>query len=254
MKPIRAASALGRRYHMRPTPANHPLAKAPRVAPQVGELPPSVDMSPLFPGIRDQGQEGACTGFATAGLRETLWGSSTGQKLDHRLSPAYLYARTRMAEGTFPFDDGATMADEFAVLSGFGVCPEDDLKYTGDPAEGPTPLCDAAAVAYRVGEPLRVDRSTPDSVKAVLAAGMPVGISIPVYQSFEATGWDGVVALPNAAKEALLGGHGLFLMGYDSRGYLGANSWNTTWGDHGFFHMPYGWEQVWWEAWCAAKA
>lgn len=255
MRPLRAKSILGRRYGYRPSPATHPVAlRAFRPPLKIGATPEAVDLSAWFPGIRDQGQEGACTGFATAAFREVLHGSSAQQKLDHRLSPAYLYARTRMAEGSFPSDSGACMCDEFAVLQAYGVCPEEDLPYDADPSEAPTPICDAAAVPMRIGQPMTVDRSSSEAIKTVLAAGMPIGIGIPVFQSFESPGAGGMLTMPDPLKEALLGGHGLCVMGYDATGWLVANQWGTSWGGSGWCWMPFGYERFWWEAWTASMA
>lgn len=215
--------------------------------------PPSVDLSPLFAGIRDQAGEGACTGMSTAAVREILWGSAHGKMLDTRLAPAYLYARTRIAEGSFPRDAGACMADEFAVLQGFGVCPEIDMPYDADPTERPSNVADAAAPAFRIDQPATVDMLNTDAVKQVLAAGMPIGIAIPCYQSFEDCGSDGVLTIPDTDREALLGGHGLCICGYDTarKAWRGINSWGTGFGDHGYFWMPEAYGSLIWEAWTA---
>ena len=51
---------------------------------------------------------------------------------------------------------------------------------------------------------------------------------------------------PNTKVEALLGGHAVCLVGYDDNfkntrnGYfIAKNSWGPTWGDKGYFYMPY---------------
>jgi C1A family cysteine protease len=243
-----------RRYGLRPSNALHPMvlrARTPTVP--AGPLPPSMDLTALFAGIRNQGAEGSCTGMSTAACREILWGSKHGSILNTRLSPAYLYARTRIAEGSFPADRGASMADEFAVLQAFGVCPEKDMPYDEDPTEMPGNVADVAAVAFRCGTPCSVDMTDPTKAKTVLAAGMPIGIGVPVYDSFEHVGPDGVLPIPDPTIEALLGGHGLCLAGYDeARGcYRGINSWGEGWGDKGFFWMPY--DYPIWEGWTALK-
>ena len=55
------------------------------------------------------------------------------------MSPAYLYARTRMNEKTFPQDAGATVADELTSLCNWGVCQEADFPYTQNPSAPITP-------------------------------------------------------------------------------------------------------------------
>jgi hypothetical protein len=249
-----------RKYKYRPSHGSHPhlmMAKAAEktiLEPKLAgvQIPDEVDLfAQWYEGIRNQGQEGACTGFATSNFDELLYGSKHGAKLGARLAPAYLYARTRMAEGTWPADSGAMMADEFAVLSSYGVCPEDDMPYDMDPAEPIPDICDAAAVPFRVSTPCTVDMSDPDKTKAVLASGMPIGIAIPVYESFESVGSDGILPIPDPSKEALLGGHGICTGGYKMiNGALYkkvANQWGESWGDHGYCWMPMGYPI--WEAW-----
>ena len=241
----------GHKYHMRPSPMNHPM-RAKSFTVVAVTIPDDVRLETLyFDGPRDQSSEGACTGFGTSEYEEIAWGSANKQKLNCRLSPAYLYARTRMAEHSWPDDAGATMADEFAVLHAFGVCPEDDMPYDVDPAEPIPNIADAAAAAFRCKEPAMVDMDSFDGAMRVLATGMPIGIAIPCYQSFEDCGSDGILPIPDPDKEALLGGHGLCICGYDKKRNLwrGINSWGTNWGDGGYFWMPFGYPL--WEAWTA---
>lgn len=255
MKPSHLRALSKHKFKLRPTPASHPLLLAAKpMLVKSSSIPNAVDLAALwFPGIQDQGQEGACTGFATAQWEEIAWGAANGKKIGARRSPAYLYARTRMAEGSFPNDSGATMADEFAVLNTFGVCSQDDMPYDQDPAEPIPNVGDADAAAFRCNTPCTVDMSNADAFKSVLAAGMPIGIAIPVYQSFEGVGSDGILPVPDPDKEALLGGHGVLLAGYKViNGQLyrrGINQWGTGWGDGGYFWMPDGYPI--WEAWTA---
>ena len=252
----RVVKDLEHRYGMRPTPAHHPFFanRHHHVAPAPsGVLPASMDLRKWNPGIHNQGSEGACTGFGTAEFRDVLWGAAHGVMISARRSPAYLYARTRMAEGTFPQDSGASMADEFSVLHSYGVCAEDDMPYDQDPAEPIPNIADADAVAFRIGTPATVDMTNPNDGMTVLANSMPIGISIPVYQSFEDCGSDGMIPIPDPSREALLGGHGLCIMGYDAakKVWLTANSWDTGWGDDGYCYIPF--DYPFWEGWTAAK-
>lgn len=251
----RVRSRLGRRYHGYRAPAEgHKfLAEAPRshlmltLGPPI--LPETDYRANLLP-IRDQLQEGACTGFATAASREGALSIHGQTTLDGYLSPAYLYGRTRIAEGTFPSDSGATIADEMAVLQGYGVCPEADLPYNGNPGLGPTTQSDVDARANTIDQALYVDFGNPENVKQVLSRGMLVTIGFTVYQSFEETGKDGVVPAVRSG-DAVMGGHGVLVCGHsDSKGHwIVRNQWGTDWGDHGYFYMPYGYEAFWCEAW-----
>ena len=49
-----------------------------------------------------------------------------------------------------------------------------------------------------------------------------------------------MVPLPNRSEQ-LLGGHAVVCVGYDdkSQRFICRNSWGTSWGDKGYFYMPY---------------
>lgn len=241
------------RYLYRPPPKNHPaFLRACRMG---AGAPPAADVADLRPfmmPVRDQGQEGCCSGFSTAALREALR-SIALQTLAQTafLSPAYLYARTRMVEGTFPDDAGATIIDEMNTLENYGVCPETLLPYSGQASEAPNPACDVAAVPFRCGPP-QIVSTDPASLESVLAANQPVVFGMPVHPSFESTGSDGMVVAPGPGEECL-GGHALIAVGYirPSQRVIVRNSWSTSWGDKGYCYMPYSMIASWFESWTA---
>jgi C1A family cysteine protease len=62
-------------------------------------------------------------------------------------------------------------------------------------------------------------------------------IGISVYQSFE-DATDGEVPMP-VTGEALLGGHAICLVGYDSAHVTFRNSWGAGWGKEGYGTLPW---------------
>jgi hypothetical protein len=240
------------RYH--PPRADHPLFKSTRrfkAFEGAPATPPAADLRDLCMDIRDQGQEGACSGFATAAFREVSHRARTGTALPEHLSPAYLYARTRIEDGTFPNDSGASIAEELTALQNYGDCPESAMPYTADPTAAPTPADDVAALPYRFPDPVQVDFSQPADIKAALAAQEAVIIGFTVYESFENPDANGLLTLPNTSTEEQLGGHAVLVVGYDDvkQYWIVRNSWGPTWGAAGYCMMPYGYEQYWMEAW-----
>lgn len=235
-----------------PTPDDHPLKRTARlVRGSPHPLPPESSwLSGWSLGVVDQGQVGSCTGNASACWRETLHGSATKQKLGFRLSRDYPWAKTRQVEGTFPQDTGCSVGDVMAVLQSWGVCRESLLQYKADPTEAPTPECDEDAKAFRIGPPLQVEK-TPQGIKTVIAAGMPVLIGMPVGASFQNTGADGKVPFP-PVSETPEGGHCLYLVGYNQWGMMGFNSWSTDWAQEGAFYLPWGYEALIWDAFTAS--
>jgi phospholipase C len=244
-------SAETRKYKYRPPSADHPLLRSAKKAAPIANLPERVDLRYLCLPVRNQGAEGACSGFSTASFCEALHALSCGSLLPDYLAPAYIYARTRTQDGTFPQDSGASLADEFMVLQNFGICPEPFMPYTGNPAEPVAPKCDAAALPFRT-QPIQVDRQI-DVLKSVLASKKTISIGLMVFESFENPDSKGFVKLPEVSSEKFLGGHAVLLCGYDNASgcWIVRNQWGNQWGIGGYCYMPFGYETHWTEAWSA---
>jgi len=83
---------------------------------------------------------------------------------------------------------------------------------------------------------------TEHDIKLILSQNIPVIAGIQIYSSFESdeTAKTGIVPLPDTAREQLLGGHAIMLVGYDDaqKSFIVRNSWGTTWGNRGYCLMP----------------
>ena len=79
------------------------------------------------------------------------------------------------------------------------------------------------------------------AVKNALAAGTPVVVGFDVYESFYTIGANGIMTYPNKATESIVGGHAVCLVGYNdtTQRFIAKNSWGSSWGDGGYFYMPY---------------
>ena len=62
-----------------------------------------------------------------------------------------------------------------------------------------------------------------------------------VFSSFDKIGSDGIMPVPNKTKEKFLGGHCVVAGGYDNdkECFIVRNSWGPSWGDNGYFYIPY---------------
>ncbi len=72
--------------------------------------------------------------------------------------------------------------------------------------------------------------------------GRPFIFGFTVYESFESeeVTKTGIVPLPEAS-ESVKGGHDVLAVGYDdsTRRMKMKNHWGVSWGDKGYFYMPY---------------
>jgi hypothetical protein len=205
-----------------------------------GPLPPSVDLSLYFTGVYDQGQQGSCTGQGWRGVFEALLAK---QGLPYvPLSSRFIYWNERSLEGTTGQDSGAYIHDGSNALAKWGVCPDSLCPYDGDMFQQPSQAAFDAGLKDMLLQFSAVPNNEP-SVKAALAAGLPIVFGFTVYESFESaqTASTGIMTMP-AAGEQILGGHCTVIKGYDVPGmpdyYYVRNSWGSGWGQRGDFYMP----------------
>jgi C1A family cysteine protease len=203
-------------------------------------LPPEVDLRPQCSPVRDQGDLGACTAFAIGvGLREFLENKISEPFVP--LSPLDLYYEERVREHSVNQDSGAQPRDGLKVLQKLGICPETDDPYNiSEFTKAPSELAFNDAKHYRVVSYHRMN--TLVEIKQCLASGYPVVLGIAVYSSFESNSaaQTGVIPLPSE-YDSLLGYHAVLGVGYqdDRDRAIVRNSWGTTWGDKGYFYLPY---------------
>ena len=205
-------------------------------------LPPRVDLRPVCSPVRDQGDLGSCTGFAAiTGFRECLLIQSG--KPFVTLSPLFEYFWERYKEHTVLQDAGAQIRDAMKVLAKFGASPEADWpydisKYTVMPPQQAV----ADAKNYPISGYHRVN--TMLEAKQALSNKHPVVLGIEVWDSFESNtvAQTGLVPIPDFNSEGMQGGHAVCMVGYDDvqHHFIVKNSWGTSWGDKGYFYLPYG--------------
>lgn len=224
-----------------PDQRDRPLSLIPPYA--AWGMPSRVDLRDKLPPIGDQGQIGSCTAWAST----AAWRAELMRQGKPDLEPSELaqYYWTRSLEGTTRSDAGGTIRDAIKVLAKIGAAPEalwpyDVTKLTKAP---PAAVKQAAHAHLAL-----VYEAVPQALTALITAiqaGYPVVLGIGVYASFEsdAVARSGVVPLPQNT-EALLGGHAICLVGYDTqaRRFTFRNSWGTSWGDKGYGYLP--WEYV----------
>jgi len=207
---------------------------------KVSQLPQFMDLRKKCSPVVDQGALGSCTSNAiVSGLREYL--EIYDKKKLIFLSRLFLYYEERKIEGTIKDDSGAELRDGMKVLNKMGVCPEQDDPYIIERFTiRPTKKALKDAVKYEITSYHRVWDI--NDLKVALAEKSPVVCGIKVYQSFESdeVAQTGIVPMPKN-NEQILGGHAVIAVGYDDKKQfvIMRNSWGDSWGDKGYFYMPY---------------
>jgi C1A family cysteine protease len=210
--------------------------------PAVTSLPTQVDLSTQadMPPVYAQGDLNSCTGNAIAAAVDFDNHVQTQQFLSP--SRMWIWYQARVIEGTASQDVGAQIRDGAKVVASLGVCPESDWPY--DPAEytQAPPQTDYSAA---LGDRVLTYAAVPQllwPIKSVLASGRPVTFGFTVYSSFESAqvAATGIVPMPSP-DESVIGAHSVVLVGYDDAvdRFRVRNSWGTTWGQDGYFEMPY---------------
>ncbi len=203
-------------------------------------LPTNVDLRPHMPPVYDQSTLGSCTANAVAGA---LQFERLKKGLpDFTPSRLFLYWNTRAMEGTSDYDSGAMLRDTIKSLGDMGDLPESDWPYDIYQFATKPPLrCYDVATLYSQVTYKRIDQDL-DLMRQALAGGDPFVFGFMVFESFESgeVAQDGLVCLPEP-REKPLGGHAVLAVGYDDgpQHFIVRNSWGPTWGQNGYFTIPY---------------
>ncbi len=209
------------------------------IAPPPATLPQKVDLRPKCSPVENQGQLGSCTANALIGSLEFLEMKDGAVFVD--LSRLFVYYNERDIEGTVDKDGGAFIRDGIKSLAKQGVCPEKEWPYIVTAyAKKPDKKCYTDAKKHLITSYHRI--STVDEMRTCLADGFPFVFGFTVYTAFEspAMAQSGVLNLPGP-NEQVMGGHAVMAVGYDdtAKRFWIRNSWDTNWGQQGYFTMPY---------------
>jgi C1A family cysteine protease len=201
--------------------------------------PPAYDLRPSMPPVYDQGQLGSCTGNAIAAAMEY---ERDRQALpDFIPSRLFIYYNERALEGTVSSDSGAVIRDGIKVVNADGVCQETLWPYDiGMFTVKPPKRCYVAALTDKAVQYEAIQ--TLGDLKDAISSNLAVVFGFTVYQSFESqsVAQTGVMPMPKP-HESTVGGHAVLAVGYsDAKSQLIVrNSWGASWGDRGYFYMPY---------------
>lgn len=217
--------------------------------PTLAPLPDQIINCDAVPAILDQGQEGACTGFALAAvinyhLRQ--------RNLSRRVSPRMLYEMARRYD-QWPGDDYEGSSARGAMI-GFvrhGVCTYDSWPSDVHGTEHFSPLIAREALGTPGGAYYRVMHKQVRDVHAALNEVGVIYMTLMVHEGWQNPGGSLRVHYAHSGNSLERefpvitrrgradGGHAVAIVGYTRDGFIIQNSWGTTWGAGGFALLPY---------------
>ena len=218
--------------------------------PSLRSVPPALVNCHRVPEILDQGEEGACTGFALAAVANFLLHD---QNQSRRVSPRMLYEMARRYdEWPGEWYEGSSARGAMKGWLRHGVAQR---SLWGDAQTGTRHMTQAVvkdAMKCPGGAYYRVNHR---QVRDMHAALTEVGIlyaTLMVHDGwfepgpttttigFQVDGRKKTIKLPIITRKGRAdGGHAIAIVGYAEQGFIIQNSWGTTWGNGGFALLPY---------------
>jgi len=208
-------------------------------------MPKKIDLRARCPPITDQGNLGSCTANAIgANYQFIFMKQQAAKKKRGTFTPSrlFIYYNTRVIEGSVNQDSGAYISNGMKTVNITGTCSESQWPYIINRfALRPLQLCYNIAKRNRTIQYRALPQNL-QQMKQCLVNGYPFVFGFLVYASFESSNVarTGYVPMPKRG-EFLLGGHAVMCVGFDDarKVFICRNSWGTSWGDKGYFYMPY---------------
>ena len=210
------------------------------VRPKGGPLPRAVDLRAGCSPVENQKTLGSCTANALVGALEFLENKAKSMAFVD-LSRLFVYFNERVIAGTVASDSGAFLRDGIKSLAKLGVCKETMWPYLiSDFQKKPSLACYKEAKQHAITSYHRLD--TVDEMRSCLAEGFPFVFGFSVYEAFESAEVEksGILNMPKP-DERNVGGHAVMAAGYNDKAkrFLVRNSWDASWGQAGYFTIPY---------------
>jgi len=189
------------------------------------------------PTILDQGQEGACTGFALAAVAHYLLGRRKVHSDKTPVSPRMFYEMARRYDEWDGEDySGSSARGAMKGWNKHGVCSLKLWPYQVSKALGTlNPERAWDALQRPLGAYFRVNHGDLVAMHTALAEVGILYVTASVHEGWGNVGKNGIIE----QKANLTGGHAFALVGYDAQGFWLQNSWGPDWGRNGFAHISY---------------
>ena len=160
-------------------------------------------------------------------------------------SRLFLYYNSRLYDGTTDQNVGVSFRDVFKAMKKYGVCteslwPYDERKFSKKPLSN----CYKKGLGNSIVKYTRLEQDI-DQFRACLKADYPFTVGFEVYSSFNDLDNDTIGLMPMPTENEILlespSLHAVLAVGYDdnTRCITILNSWGSSFGDNGYFYMPY---------------
>lgn len=183
------------------------------------------------PRVRDQGQEGACTGFALAAAIDHLLAGNADTAKGKRLVSPYMLYRMARRHDEWPGEDyeGSSLRGALRGFYNCGACIETEWPQ----AQPDVTLASARdARQTTLGAYYRLRPNLSDYHAAINETGV-IYVSANVHDGWQAPK-NGHIE-PGEGD----GGHAFIIVGYTDTGFWIQNSWGPGWGKDGLAHWRY---------------
>ena len=208
-------------------------------------LPASVDLRKPWWDVGDQKNTGSCVGWgSTDGVARYMFAMANRLPQTLHLSPRFTWMACKETDTTKARPEtmidaaGTSLKAAVDVLRTYGAVPDTLLPfiistamYTGDEN-----AFFATAATRKIAAYFNLQRNLANW-RAWIAQHGPIIVGLNVDHT-----WDNATAtggkIDNFQPNTVRGGHCVACVGYTADGrFIVRNSWNTTWGDHGFGYV-----------------
>lgn len=210
--------------------------------------------------IEDQLTYGTCTANAIIGACEMFLISALRfNPGTDDLSRMFGYWWAGVLDNLQGLDSGRSPLNAWRAAAIYGLCKESTEPYTGvEITTAPSDVANTEALQHKLNRCTKISidpnnyLNTVDQIKKALNDGYPVTMAFNVHRWVfyingpRATHWNQPGPIPGGSDLTdIVGRHEPLIVAFkdtnDGTGgyFLVRNSWNTTWGDQGYWAMPY---------------
>ncbi len=199
-------------------------------------LPRTIDNREECTAIRNQGEEGTCTGHALVAVAELLYWRKLGRPPN--LSERWAYEKAKLHDEWEGADyEGSSIRGAVKGWAAEGISPEKSWPYKSNKPGEPKPDAATKATEFPIAKYERCLGI--DNIKHAIHYRGCVIAGLSTHQGWFSTAGKAVIPFkPHYSPE---GGHAVALVGYDDRKEVlwVKNSWGKDWGKAGYAGLTY---------------